>query len=86
MMAHDPSPARRLRWAVRGALILSFVAMVLGGLFTAVIGLFTGQLSPDAGWEQWLSVLLPSILIWGIGALPFGAALGFFASHIWREV
>ncbi|WP_298817931.1 ABC transporter ATP-binding protein [Chloroflexus sp.] len=86
MMTKDPSLARRLRWAVRGALFLALLSVVLGGVFTAVIGLFTGQLAPDAGWNQWLRVLLPSMLVWGLGALPFGAALGFFASLIWREV
>ncbi|MEF3274334.1 MAG: ABC transporter ATP-binding protein [Chloroflexus sp.] len=85
-MVQDPSPARRLRWAVRGALFLSLLAVILGGMFTVIIGLFTGQLTPDAGWEQWVRVVLPSVLVWGLGALPFGAALGFFASLIWREV
>ncbi|MCX7859302.1 MAG: ABC transporter ATP-binding protein [Chloroflexus sp.] len=82
----DPSPARRVRWAMRGALILALLAVVLGGVFTAVIGLFTGQLTTSAGWGEWLRVLVPAMLIWGLGALPFGAALGFFASLIWREV
>ncbi|WP_322487253.1 ABC transporter ATP-binding protein [Chloroflexus sp.] len=82
----DPSPARRMRWAVGGALILALLAIVLGGVFTVVISLFTGQLAPDSGWLDWVRVLWPAILAWGLGALPFGAALGFFASLIWREV
>lgn len=82
----DPSPARRLRWSIYGALVLAILAMILGGAFTVIIGLFTGQLTPEAPWQQWLAVLFPAVLIWGGGALPFGAALGFFASHIWRDV
>jgi hypothetical protein len=82
----DPSPSRRIRWAINGALILALLAVFLGGLFTVVIGFFTGRLSPEASWQQWLGVIFPAVVIWGIAALPFGAALGFFASLIWREV
>ncbi len=83
-LPQDPSPARRLRWAMCGALILAVLAAVLGGAFTIVIGLFTDQLAPDAGIGHWLRVIVPAVVVWTLGALPFGAALGFFASLIWR--
>jgi hypothetical protein len=76
---------RRLRWALRGALILAGLAILLGGLFTALIGLAERRVAPDAGLNAWVGLLLPATLIWGAGALPFGAALGFFAALIWRD-
>lgn len=43
-----------------GALVLAILAMILGGLFTVIIGLFTGQLTPDAPWQQcWQFSFLP---------------------------
>jgi len=77
--------SRRLRWALRGALVLAVVAIVLGGLFTVVIALFEQRVPADAGPGFWAGLLLQAAVIWGLGALPFGAALGLYASMIWRD-
>jgi hypothetical protein len=74
---------RRVRWALRGALILAAVAIVLGGIFNVLIALFTGETGAGAGF--WAILLLRSSLAWGAGGLFFGALLGMFASMIWRD-
>jgi polyferredoxin len=76
---------RGLRWSIWGAIILALLSIVLGGLFTALIALAEQIVPPDAGAGYWAALLLRSTLIWGIGALPFGAILGMFASLIWRD-
>ncbi len=76
---------RRIRWAVRGALALAGLAIVLGGIFNLLITIALGGVPPAAGPSFWLMLLLRSSLAWGGGALIFGAALGVFASMIWRD-
>lgn len=76
---------RRVRWAVRGALTLAALAIVLGGMFNVLIALFEGSVPADAGPAFWAVFLLRSSLAWGGGALFFGALLGMFASMIWRD-
>lgn len=81
----NPTIRRRLRWAMSGALILAGLAIVLGGFATVVIAMAEGSISASAGASFWLAMLLRVLLLWGLGALPFGAALGFYASMIWRD-
>lgn len=81
-----PTPRRRLvRWGVRGALVLAVLAIVLGGMFNVLIAIAQGVVPPDADLAFWALLLLRSSLAWGLGAIPFGAALGAFASLIWRD-
>lgn len=77
--------SRRLRWAIWGAIILALVSIVLGGLFTALVALAERSLPPEAGAGEWAGLILRAALLWGLGALPFGAILGMFASLIWRD-
>lgn len=80
------TPRHRLvRWGVRGALVLAALAIVLGGLFNVLITIAQGVVPPDADLTFWTLLLLRSSLAWGLGAIPFGAALGAFASLIWRN-
>lgn len=81
----DATRRRRIRWAVRGALALAALAIVLGGMFNVLIALFTGEPPAGAGPGYWAVFLLRSSLAWGGGALFFGALLGMFASMIWRD-
>lgn len=76
---------RRVRWAVRGAIALAILAILLGGMFNVLIALFEGSPPANAGFGFWALFLLRSSLAWGGGALLFGAALGAFASMIWRD-
>ncbi|PDV98733.1 hypothetical protein [Candidatus Chloroploca asiatica] len=76
---------RRKRWALRGALILAALSIVLGGLFNVLITLAGHNLPPEPGIGFWVLLLLRSSLAWGGGALFFGAVLGVFASMIWRD-
>lgn len=80
----ERSNRSRIRWTIAGAGILATLAILFGGLFTALIGIAAGDVPPDAGVGFWAGLLLRSSLIWGLGALPFGSALGFYASMIWR--
>lgn len=81
----SPTIRRRLRWALRGALVLAALAILLGGMFTIVITIAAGDVPPGAGLSFWASRLLLSSLIWGGGAIFFGAPLGMYASMIWRD-
>lgn len=81
----DATRRRRVRWAVRGALALAALAILLGGMFNVLIAFFEGSVPDDAGFGYWAIFLLRSSLAWGGGALFFGAALGIFASMIWRD-
>jgi hypothetical protein len=81
----NPTYRRRIRWGVRGALVLAALAIVLGGIFNVLIAIAQSAVPADAGPAFWVSLLLRSSLAWGLGALPFGAALGAFASMIWRD-
>lgn len=85
MNSTDPTLRRRIRWAVRGALTLALVAIVLGTLFNVLIAGAVGDIPPDAGLGFWAWFLLGGALAWGGGALFFGAVLGVFASMIWRD-
>jgi hypothetical protein len=86
-MRHStPEPRRRLvRWGVRGALVLAALAIMFGGMFNVLIAIAQGVVPPDADLAFWALLLLRSSLAWGLGAVPFGAALGAFASLIWRD-
>lgn len=81
----NPTRRRRVRWAVRGALILAAVAVVLGSIFNVVIAIALGELSAQTGPLDWAWFLLRGAVAWGGGALFFGAILGMFASMIWRD-
>lgn len=81
----DATRRRRIRWAVRGALVLAALAIVLGGIFNVLIALALRDIPPGAGFGFWAGFLLRSSLAWGGGALFFGAVLGMFASMIWRD-
>lgn len=81
----DATRQRRVRWGVRGALALAILAILLGGMFNVLIALFEGSIPDGAGPGFWAIFLLRSSLAWGGGALLFGAALGVFASMIWRD-
>lgn len=81
----NPTIRRRLRWALWGAAILAILAIVLGGLFTVLIALAEDNPAAGSGFAYWSGLLLRSLLLWGLGALPFGAALGMFASMIWPD-
>jgi len=70
---------------MRGALVLAALAIVLGGMFNVLIAIAQGVVPPGADLAFWALLLLRSSLAWGLGALPFGAALGAFASLIWRD-
>lgn len=76
---------RRIRWGVRGALVLAALAIFLGGMFNIIIATASGEVPPDAGFGFWAWFLTRSALAWGLGAVPFGAALGVFSSMIWRD-
>lgn len=80
----DLTIQRRIRWAMRGALVLALLGIFFGTMFMVLITLAVGT-PPDAGVSFWLRLLLLNALLWGVGALPFGAALGLFASMIWRD-
>lgn len=81
----DATMRRRVRWAVRGALVLAAISIVLGALFNLLIALFQNEIPASAGLGYWAVFFLRSSLAWGLGALPFGAALGALASMIWRD-
>lgn len=81
----DATRRRRIRWAIRGALVLAVVAIVLGGIFNVLIAIALREIPPGAGIGFWTLFLLRSSLAWGGGALFFGAVLGMFASMIWRD-
>ncbi|NJN18102.1 MAG: ABC transporter ATP-binding protein [Oscillochloris sp.] len=81
----NPTIRRRIRWAFGGAFTLAILAIILGSLFSVLIAVADNTTPTDAGAGFWLGLLLRSALLWGGGALPFGAALGFYASMIWRE-
>ncbi len=81
----DATRRRRVRWAVRGALALAALAIVLGGMFNVLIALFENSIPANAGPGFWALFLLRSSLAWGGGAMFFGAILGVFASMIWRD-
>jgi ABC-type multidrug transport system fused ATPase/permease subunit len=76
---------RRLRWALRGALVLGAAALLLGTLFTVVIVSAMGSAGDDTTGSFWLLTLAWTWLVWGVGGLFFGAVLGTFASMIWRD-
>lgn len=76
---------RRIGWGIRGALVLAAVAIVLGGLFNVLIAIAQQRVPDEGALIFWLGLLLRSSLAWGFGATPFGAALGVFASMIWRD-
>lgn len=84
-MNPEQTRRRRIRWAVRGALVLAALAIVLGGLFNVLIAIALGTVPPGSGPGYWILFLLRSSLAWGGGALFFGALLGMFASMIWRD-
>jgi hypothetical protein len=75
---------RRVRWAMRGALTLALLGIFFGTMFMVLITLAVG-VPEGAGAGFWLRLLLLNALLWGVGALPFGAVLGMFASMIWRD-
>lgn len=79
-----PIRRRRIRWTIGGALVLAALSIFFGGLFTSLVSVAAGDVPPGAGVAFWMILLLRSSLIWGLGAIPFGAALGFYASLIWR--
>jgi hypothetical protein len=85
MNTSSPLFKRRRRWGVRGALVLAALAIVLGGIFNVLIAIAQREVPSEAVFAFWASLLLRSSLAWGLGALPFGAALGVFASMIWRD-
>lgn len=80
----DLTLQRRIRWTLRGALVLALLSIFFGTMFMVLITLAVGT-PPGAGVGFWLRLLLLNALLWGVGALPFGAALGLFASMIWRD-
>lgn len=81
----DATRRRRIRWAVRGALVLAAVAIVLGGIFNVLVAIALKEIPPGAGIGFWAVFMIRSSLAWGGGALFFGAVLGMFASMIWRD-
>lgn len=81
----DATRRRRIRWAVRGALVLAAVAIVLGGIFNVLVAIALKEIPPGAGIDFWAVFMIRSSLAWGGGALFFGAVLGMFASMIWRD-
>lgn len=81
----NPTRQRRIRWGVRGALVLAALSIVLGGLFNVMFVIGAREIPPEAGFGFWAWLLLRSSLAWGLGAVPFGAALGVFASMIWPD-
>jgi hypothetical protein len=81
----NPSRKRLTRWALRGALILAAFAATVGTIFNVMIALALGEIAPGAGLAFWLWFLLRSAVLWGAGALFFGALLGIFAGMIWRD-
>jgi hypothetical protein len=76
---------RRVRWAVRGALILALCSLFFGTLFIVLISIAAGDVPPNAGVGFWAWLLLWNGVLWSVGAMPFGAILGMYASMIWRE-
>jgi hypothetical protein len=76
---------RRVRWAIRGALTLALLGIFFGTMFIVLITIAAGDVPDNAGAGFWIRLLLLNGLLWGVGALPFGAALGMFASMIWRD-
>jgi hypothetical protein len=84
-MTNNPTIRRRLRWAVRGALALAALSIVLGTIFNILIAIALNDIPPRAGLGFWAWFLLGGALAWGGGALFFGAVLGLFASMIWRD-
>jgi hypothetical protein len=85
MNASDPTTRRRVRWAIRGALVLAALAIVLGLTFNILIAIALREIPPGAGIGFWAIFLLRGALAWGGGALFFGAVLGMFASMIWKD-
>jgi hypothetical protein len=81
----DLTVQRRVRWAIRGAITLAVLSVLLGTLFIVLISIAAGDVPANAGAGFWARLLLWNGLLWGVGALPFGAALGMFASMIWRD-
>ncbi|GAB4424695.1 MAG: hypothetical protein OHK0015_03870 [Chloroflexi bacterium OHK40] len=85
MTSSDPTRRRRRQWALRGALILAALAILLGTTFNVLVAVAIGEATTDSGTAYWAWLLLRSVVLWGVGALPFGAILGVFASMIWRD-
>ncbi|MFV9503944.1 MAG: ABC transporter ATP-binding protein [Oscillochloridaceae bacterium umkhey_bin13] len=81
----NPTRQRRIRWGLRGALVLAALSIVLGTMFNLIIAIASREVPAEAGLGFWAWFLLQSALAWGLGAVPFGAALGVFASMIWRD-
>jgi hypothetical protein len=80
----NQSQRRRLRWAVRGALIFAAMAIFFGEMFTIVITAAEGRV-PWSDRAAWAALVISTMLIWGGGGLFFGAILGLYASMIWRD-
>jgi hypothetical protein len=81
----NPSRERLARWARRGALIFAAFAAVVGTIFNLVIALALREIGPATGLAVWFWLILRSALLWGAGALFFGALLGVCAAMIWRD-
>ena len=79
----NPSRERLTRWARRGALIFAAFAAVVGTIFNAVIAVALREIGPATGLTVWFWFVLRSALLWGLGALFFGALLGVCAAMIW---
>lgn len=81
----NPSRERLVRWARRGALIFAAFAAIVGTIFNVMIALALGEVGPDTSLTVWFWFVFRSALLWGVGALFFGALLGVSAAMIWRD-
>ncbi|MEI7645386.1 MAG: ABC transporter ATP-binding protein [Chloroflexales bacterium] len=79
----NPSRARLIHWATYGALILAALAIALGTLFTILVAVAEQVLPTSA--QDWATMALGIVLLWGGGGLFFGAILGTYACMIWRD-
>jgi hypothetical protein len=79
----NPSRARLIRWATRGAIILAGISTFLGAVFTIFVAVVEQAL--PIGATDWAIMVLSVVLLWGGGGLFFGAILGVYACMIWRD-
>jgi hypothetical protein len=81
----NPSRERLTRWAMRGALSFAAFAAIVGTIFNVVIALALREVGPHTSLAVWFWFILRSALLWGGGAMFFGALLGICAAMIWRD-
>ena len=77
MEGTDQTRRRRVRWAVRGALALAALAILLGGMFNVLIALFEGTVPENAGVGFWAVFLLRSKYGAGYNPPGVGGGTGF---------